>query len=62
MISQAVVNLIAHEIQVAEGIHLSEKSREHIARLLYDTLAKETEQCRKEKEYWRELALKHYRR
>jgi hypothetical protein len=52
---QAIPNLIAHEIQVTEGIELSQKSRFHIERLYMEGLRKENEELFKQKEYWRKL-------
>jgi hypothetical protein len=52
---QAIPNLIAHEIQVQEGIHLSDKSRKHIERLVMEAVRKENEVLYSEREYWRKL-------
>jgi hypothetical protein len=54
---QAIPNLIIHEIQVAEGIHLSDTSRKHIERLVMQAIRKETEVLRKQNEYWRSFYL-----
>ena len=47
------INLLIHEVQKTEGIHLSDQSRYHIERLLTQAVMKYSEQLRKEKEYWR---------
>jgi hypothetical protein len=52
---QAIPNLIAHEIQVQEGIHLSDKSKKHIERLVMEAVRKENEVLQNQKEYWRKL-------
>lgn len=54
---QAIPNLIAHEIQVAEGIHLSDKSRKHIERLVMEAIRKECHLNKKERDHWRNLYL-----
>lgn len=55
---QAIPNLIAHEIQVTEGIHLSEKSRAHIERLVMQAIRKENEILVGKVDYWQQLYLK----
>lgn len=50
---QSIPNLIAHEIQSAEGIHLSDRSRHHIERLVMQAVQKENVVLSNQVEYWR---------
>ena len=50
---QAIPNLIAHEIQTTEGIHLSDKSRQHIERLVMEAIRKENEILTNQRDHWR---------
>jgi hypothetical protein len=52
---QAIPNLITHEIQVTEGIHLSDESRRHIERLVMEAIRKESKVLSGERDYWRNL-------
>lgn len=58
MSSQGYINSIIHEIQVAEGIHLSDASRYHIKRVVMDAIARETRTVMKERDSWKEHALR----
>ena len=50
---QGSVNLIIHEIQKADSIHLSDKARKHIERLVMSAVQRENEALYKQKEYWK---------
>jgi hypothetical protein len=50
---QGYVNSIIHEVQTADSIHLSDKARKQIERLVMSAVQKENERIYKQKEYWR---------
>lgn len=50
---QGYVNSIIHEIQTADSIHLSDKARKQIERLVMSAVQKETEAVIKQKDYWK---------
>lgn len=56
--SQGVINLIIHEVQKVENIHLSETSRWHIERLVMSAVQKETNHLYRDKQYWLKKYLK----
>lgn len=49
---EANPNLIIHEIQKTDGIHLSDTARGHIHRLVHEARVKHTSHIIQDKNYW----------
>lgn len=57
MSESALPELIVHEVQVSDRIHLSDTARGHIHRLVYQARRQETHVITKRGDYWQTNSL-----